>query len=282
MSRELRLRIVSGFGIACVFFLAAWIGGWCFRFFSVVIGLLVYYEWSNITKSSSVLNWNKHLLGWFVVCFSSCLVFFGFLKIAVFFLVLYAVLIFLFSFSQSCGFWIPLGILYSQLPSVAMVSLRGNDFEGFAIIFFIFIVVWVTDVSAYFIGRAIGGPKMAPGISPGKTWSGALGGCAFSIVAGAIISSYFFLDCLWILIILSVVISVFCQLGDLFESFVKRCFGVKQSGFFLPGHGGIMDRVDGLIIACLGVFMIAFVFGEVIGNKGISLAEIIANNMIGI
>jgi phosphatidate cytidylyltransferase len=140
---------------------------------------------------------------------------------------------------------------------ISLAAIRGDTAHGFAAMLFIFAVVWATDILAYFVGRAIGGPKLAPPISPGKTWSGAIGGAISAVVAGTLAHMVFFpLNGLWVPAI-ALVLSVFSQIGDLFESFIKRRFGVKDSSRLIPGHGGVMDRVDGLVFACFAAFLIA-------------------------
>ncbi|MBL0848708.1 MAG: CDP-archaeol synthase [Candidatus Liberibacter ctenarytainae] len=250
MSQELKQRVVTGFLIACVFVLASCIGGVLFCLLVLAMGLCIYYEWSNITNSFAI-SFGEKILGSLVFCFVSYMTIVGFLKEAVILLVLYAAVDLFFSIVKKRSLWNFLGILYSGLPAIAMVSLRGDGVKGFMAIIFVLSVVWSTDVFAYFIGRCVGGPKIAPRISPGKTWSGSIGGFFCSIIVGVSILSYFLSGGLQSAIVLSTIISISCQLGDLFESFVKRCFCVKQSGWFLPGHGGIMDRVDGLVFACL-------------------------------
>ncbi len=124
-------------------------------------------------------------------------------------------------------------------------------------------------------GAAIGGPKLAPAISPGKTWSGAIGGAIFGVLAGvAVFMAHFALDDLRIPVI-ALVLSVASQTGDLFESFVKRRFGVKDSSRLIPGHGGVMDRVDGLIFACIAA--LALVLGQFLlaGGREVSFGSIL-------
>jgi len=135
--------------------------------------------------------------------------------------------------------------------------------------------VWATDIFAYFVGRAIGGPKLAPRISPGKTWSGAIGGAVAAIIAGtAVVWSFFSADDLRIPV-LALVLSVCSQIGDLFESFIKRRFGVKDSSHLIPGHGGVMDRVDGLIFACFAAFLLAIVISLTMSGETLSLGGVL-------
>jgi len=142
------------------------------------------------------------------------------------------------------------------LPMLALVALRSDPAYGLAAIIFLLIVVWTTDIGAYFAGRAMGGPKLAPRISPKKTWSGAIGGLVAAVVASALFV-WFLLpadllpDTLLPLILLAAVLSAVSQCGDLLESALKRRFDVKDSSRLIPGHGGLMDRVDALIVAAV-------------------------------
>ncbi|MFZ1681999.1 MAG: phosphatidate cytidylyltransferase, partial [Rhizobiaceae bacterium] len=153
---------------------------------------------------------------------------------------------------------------YALLPAIAFSSLRDGP-SGFAAILFLFAAVWATDIFAYFTGRAIGGPKLAPAISPGKTWSGAVGGTVFAVLA--VVALAFVLPALALPAILvpAIALSVVSQIGDLAESAFKRHFGVKDSGNFIPGHGGVMDRIDGLAVAAVALYLIASISGAVPG-----------------
>ena len=117
-----------------------------------------------------------------------------------------------------------------------------------AAIAFVFATVWATDIGAYFAGRAIGGPKLWPAVSPKKTWAGAIGGLAAALVAAIATARVIDVPVVPALLVAATAISVAGQFGDLFESYIKRRFGVKDSGSIIPGHGGLMDRVDALTV----------------------------------
>lgn len=150
------------------------------------------------------------------------------------------------------------GLAYAGLSGLALGYLRGDDHAGLLAILFLFAVVWATDIMAYFVGRAVGGPKLAPAISPGKTWSGAIGGAAGGLVAGVALAAAAGLGSLLLLGLVAVLLSVVAQLGDLFESAVKRRNGVKDSGNLIPGHGGLLDRVDGLVAAAIALYLVGW------------------------
>lgn len=145
--------------------------------------------------------------------------------------------------------WMLGGLAYAGMLLLAMWLLRRDGTYGFAAILFLFAVVWATDVMAYFAGRAIGGPKLAPRISPKKTWSGMLGGVAGGLMAGLALLALFGVTIRAAHFGLAIVLSLASVAGDLFESAFKRHFDVKDSGHLIPGHGGFMDRLDGFLIA---------------------------------
>jgi len=143
--------------------------------------------------------------------------------------------------------WIVSGILYALVPALALLWLRDRSgADGLYLVFWVFIVAWTTDIGAFFAGRGIGGPKLAPSISPNKTWAGLIGGM---ISAG--LSSWAWVEYVMLplsLIWLAPAFAAAAQGGDLFESWLKRRAGAKDSGSMLPGHGGVLDRLDGLVV----------------------------------
>ncbi|HVH48468.1 MAG TPA: phosphatidate cytidylyltransferase [Sphingomicrobium sp.] len=141
--------------------------------------------------------------------------------------------------------WSVAGFLYALFPALALLWIRDRADSGFELLIWVFIVTWSTDIGAYFAGRAIGGPKLAPAISPNKTVAGLFGGIVSAGLAGFAWSQATQLPPLlvWVAPLLAIV----AQAGDLFESWMKRKAGVKDSGTWLPGHGGALDRLDGLV-----------------------------------
>lgn len=146
------------------------------------------------------------------------------------------------------------GTLYVGIPSFALLIIEWARFD---LVFWLMLVTWATDIFAYFAGRSIGGPKLAPKISPNKTWAGLIGGMAGAAAVGAVAAWLFGLsedvpDLLW----LGAPMGLLAQLGDLYESSVKRKRGVKDSGHLLPGHGGVLDRLDGLLPVIVATYLI--------------------------
>ena len=149
--------------------------------------------------------------------------------------------------------WGIAGLFYVSLPCAALIWLRGLavvDYKdaGFCIVLYVLFVVWATDIGAYFTGRAVGGPKLAPDISPNKTWAGLGGGMAAAGFVGGLCYMFSPYPPAWYWnILFGIVLAGVAQAGDLFESWLKRRAGVKDSSTLIPGHGGLLDRVDGLI-----------------------------------
>lgn len=167
--------------------------------------------------------------------------------------------------TNMCGrdpIWLAAGLVYIALPCGALLWLRGDGFTGMITILWLFLVVWSADIGAYLSGRAIGGPKLAPRISPKKTWAGFIGGIlAASVVAGAFV--FFWEDGSPIVLALwGAAVGVASQAGDLLESAAKRYFGVKDSSNLIPGHGGILDRVDALVTGALALALMKLVLGR--------------------
>jgi phosphatidate cytidylyltransferase len=141
------------------------------------------------------------------------------------------------------------GALYISIPVVALLWLRDDPVYGMATTFWLLAVVWATDTGALFAGRAIGGPKLAPTISPNKTWAGLFGGIASAMLVSLGAALWYGSSAVWPLVIAGGLLAVVAQAGDLLESRVKRYLSVKDSGGMIPGHGGLFDRVDGLLAA---------------------------------
>lgn len=159
------------------------------------------------------------------------------------------------------GQWMVLGSVYIAIPTAAMIWLRGDDIPGMTTIIWLFLVVWGADTGAYLSGRAIGGPKLAPRISPKKTWAGFIGGISIA----SLISVGFYLYMPGNILYLAVIgflVALASQLGDLLESMAKRHFDVKDSSNLIPGHGGVLDRVDGLVIGAVALAAILLIFGQ--------------------
>ncbi|EGE56406.1 UNVERIFIED_ORG: phosphatidate cytidylyltransferase [Rhizobium esperanzae] len=269
MQRELKLRIASGLVLAVIVLAATWYGGLAFRVLAAVIGLLIYYEWSKITGVAR--DWVANVVGWIGEAAIAFLVLVGNFEFAAGMLAGVTAVGIALIILHGTSRWFPAGLFYAGATSVALAAIRGDDTPGLYAMLFVFAVVWATDILAYFVGRALRGPKLAPSISPGKTWSGAIGGAVSAVVAGVALMHFLLPGAEAIAAVVALVLSVCSQSGDLFESFIKRKFGVKDSSHLIPGHGGVMDRVDGLIFACFSALLLAGLFSLIKGAGMTSL-----------
>jgi phosphatidate cytidylyltransferase len=157
------------------------------------------------------------------------------------------------------GAWAAGGVVYSGAAFLGPALLRRDPEWGFGALLFLFATVWATDIFAFAIGRVLGGPLLWPSISPKKTWSGALGGLAGGVAAGLGVAYTIGVGKLGIIGAMALLLSVLAQAGDLLESAIKRRFGAKDTGTLIPGHGGLMDRLDGFLVAAL----VALVVGAI-------------------
>ncbi|MCH8685405.1 phosphatidate cytidylyltransferase [Pedomonas mirosovicensis] len=247
---DLKVRLIAGLAMAAVALGLLWLGGVAFLALGVIICALVLREWCGITGAARSRVAYRIALTLLAASFglggsgrwewALALVVIGGLAMA-----LWGV-----GLRQRAARWTGLGLVYAAVPGLALVWLRGLP-DGFLIVLWLMVAVALTDTFAYFAGRRFGGPKLAPRISPKKTWSGLIGGMAGAALGGWVIGALFGLPLAasGALAGAAAVLAVVAQAGDLAESALKRAFDVKDSGSILPGHGGIMDRVDGLIAA---------------------------------
>ncbi len=219
------------------------------------IGGFILYEWISITKEKWRVS-QKILASIFYLIFGSLLLS-SVSALLIFCVVIVLAAVLAIGPIEKSG-WIFFGFLYASFPVVALCFLRGHETLGFQVIIFLFSIVWGTDIAGYFSGRTFGGPKLAPQFSPNKTWAGAIGGTLVGVTGGILVAVGFFDINLtnFFILFLVLILSIFSQLSDLGQSWLKRHFSVKDSGFLLPGHGGFMDRMDGLVGAAFLLYLI--------------------------
>lgn len=152
--------------------------------------------------------------------------------------------------------WRTIGLFYILIPIYSVIKIRIHDSN---ILFWMFSIIWATDIFAFFAGRSLGGPKIAPNISPNKTWSGLAGGVIASVIIG-FLSSFMFKGGIIFFVFVSLILSLIEQVSDLIESKFKRIFGVKDSGTLIPGHGGVLDRLDGMMLVAPTVLFLITIF----------------------
>jgi phosphatidate cytidylyltransferase len=153
------------------------------------------------------------------------------------------------------------GILYIGLAGLALIELRHDTEAGRQNVLFLFLVVWASDIGAYAAGRTLGGPKLAPAISPSKTWSGAAGGLLASVVVGVAAAMAMAPGSVWRAALVAALLGLATQAGDLLESWIKRRYHRKDSSGLIPGHGGVLDRLDGLLAAAPVAALLSFQLG---------------------
>lgn len=242
---SLGLRIVSALVLAPPVLLAVWYGTPYFEGLALLAALVMAWEWGRLLSNGA---FGAPGIALAVSCLAA-LVLLPFLPVlALAAGVIGAVLSSLLAEPKARS-WGALGVFYIVLPMAALLFLRAEP-EGRSLMLWLFLIVWATDIGAYAAGRLIGGPLLAPAISPKKTWAGLLGGMAAAGLTSILGCQAFELtDRVLMPGLLGALLAVIAQGGDLFESQMKRHFGVKDSSNLIPGHGGLLDRVDGLLAA---------------------------------
>ncbi len=245
---DLATRTLVGVVLAALAFTCVLFGGWPFRLLVVVAGALILLEWYEMThvmptalrivgvalflgiSAAAIWNGNFMLGSVMVTAVLSA-----------------AVMLLSYILKQRSLYWGGLGFAYAMLPCVALLYLRDVPHLGSFIVLWVIALVVATDTGAYFTGRIFGGPKLWPSVSPKKTWAGLIGGMSCAAVVGYLLTDFLVKQQNPLMIAaVSALLAVVAQGGDLTESALKRSFGVKDSGHILPGHGGVMDRLDGL------------------------------------
>ena len=254
--RTLRTKIASGLVLAAVALACAWAGGWPWVVLVALVGAVLAWEWASLCAGRPALR--PDLAGGLsmaVVCAAILLT--GWLGVRVGLPVLAAgaaVSGLVAAGKRSANhFWRMLGMFYVGVPCLAIVWLRGSADAGLPVLLWALALVWATDVAAYVAGKRLGGPKLAPRISPGKTWAGLAGGALAAAAVGAAAALWAGTGPVAGLVVLSAALALVEQAGDLIESAAKRRFGVKDSSAIIPGHGGFLDRVDGLMAVAVAV-----------------------------
>ena len=236
--RELATRVAVGAGLAVVALGATWFNKWTFTALIMVISAVAGDEWATMHDVKLRVNRNGLTL------LIPTLIFIGirFLWIGSFFILIQTAIAMRFKKDQPD---VANGLLYIGLPSFSLVWLRGEP-AGLSLILLTFAVVWSADIAAYAVGRTVGGPKLWQSVSPNKTWAGFAGACLAASAAAVAVGPYVHVAPLRAAIA-GLLLGALAQGGDLFESALKRRAGVKDSGTLLPGHGGVLDRLDSLI-----------------------------------
>jgi phosphatidate cytidylyltransferase len=255
---DLALRVASALVLAPLALAAAYFGGWLFAVFWGIAALALLWEWTAlVTGPGSRLTF---LAGAAALAGAIVIVERGRPGAAILIVVLGAIAAAVFAPSEK-RIWVSGGVGYAGAMLIAPVVLRYDSELGFVVIVFLFAIVWATDIIGYFAGRWIGGPKLAPQISPKKTWSGAIAGTLGAVIVGMMVAYGAGIAGLGVIAIVALALSIVSQVGDLFESWVKRRFGAKDASHLIPGHGGVMDRLDGFWTAAVVAALIGSAHG---------------------
>ena len=258
-ARNLLIRVIVALVLAPTAIAMAYAGGWLWSALVTLAAIGLYVEWLAIVgkaRSTRVVVAGSATLAVAGLCLAL-----GRLEASL--VVLTLGLVALGAVTAERRIWAIAGFGYAAVAELASILLRLDPKMGFTALMFVLLIVWATDIGGYFAGRGIGGPKLWPRVSPKKTWAGALGGFGASLIVAAGFAALDpnqadpqFMLKITALLPLGAILSVASQLGDLFESAVKRRFGVKDSSHIIPGHGGLLDRLDGFVAAAAlaGIF----------------------------
>lgn len=252
---DLPMRILSALVMLPVAIYIILSGGMVYFIFLALLGGVILYEWNGICEDKAIsVLFLLQLCGLFhflqnypelkIQSIGLSVLLVGFVSL----------------FLKKRPLWAMAGYLYALIPSLSLLWLWGRGGQGGWIILWMMVIVWSMDTGAYFAGKKIGGPKMSPRISPNKTWAGLIGGAICATVLGVVFARLAGLP--WGMeevVLFSAVLAIWSQIGDLAESAVKRHFKVKDSGNIIPGHGGVMDRVDGVVFAAPAVALFVYV-----------------------
>lgn len=252
---SLTLRVISALVMTPIMFGAIWLGGWFFVALTALAAGLMYWEWQGLCgekggKSNlfavfcasgpvvlSIAGGTQTLVGWGLM----------------------TLIIFVIQRNRQREF-LAGGFAYIYLACISLAWLRGLNVAGMETMIWLGVVVVMTDTCAYFTGRTLGGPKLAPKISPKKTWSGLIGGIVGAAVSGGILAGIIDANIVTVAAV-SGILAVVAQIGDLAISKAKRAFNVKDSSNIIPGHGGVLDRFDGIIAAALAIALLTLLGG---------------------
>ncbi|GLK55199.1 phosphatidate cytidylyltransferase [Methylopila capsulata] len=250
-SSELALRIVSGAVMAAAALAVAWLGGPLFGLFWTLIGVAVGVEWAWLATPGPKARRNTAAIVAVTLGAAGALFSVGSLLLFDYGLTLPLIVLgglaaaFVARPAHLAGVAAP----YGAATFLGVILLRQDPSDGLLATLWLFAAVWGADIGAFATGRTLGGPKLAPALSPKKTWSGAIGGAVIGTGASLLVARLGGVETLGPLVVLGFLATVATVIGDLFESAMKRRFGAKDSGRIIPGHGGLMDRMDGFLVA---------------------------------
>lgn len=256
LNEGLKARLISAVILIPISLGFVYVGGWPFALSLVFVSALMAFEWNRLVLGQE----NKSKITGYVLIYTAllaCVLALGLAGQWAFALLLTGfttVLVYFLAIRQrQSASWAALGVPYLFLPMLSFIWLRAgvDGAYGIATIVWILLVVWGSDSGGYIVGKSLGGPKLAPRISPNKTWSGFAGGVALAMLAGLVMALWVGEGSFLTFVLISAELSAISQIGDLAESSVKRHFGVKDFSSLIPGHGGVFDRFDGLLFVLM-------------------------------
>jgi phosphatidate cytidylyltransferase len=263
-ARNLVLRTVSAAVLGPIVIAVAYLGGWPFSVLCLLGAAGVLWEWTRLAAGRS----DPAILAFGLAALVAALAFtaMGEAGAAASMIAIGAVGAGIVVAARPPGrsapisnLWAAGGVVYAGAAFIGPAFLRRDAELGFAAFLFLAAVVWTTDIFAYCVGRAVGGPLLWPRVSPNKTWAGAIGGVAGGVAGGTLVAYASGVGRLAPVAFIALGLSVLAQAGDLFESAVKRRFGAKDASQLIPGHGGLMDRLDGFLVAAVAALAIGVI-----------------------
>lgn len=254
LGQDFGLRLLSGLAVGVVAAAFVFMGTTTFALFVVAVALLLSWEWSRLVHGADAeVLLGVHLVTAFA---AAVLAAFGYAGLGLLALAIGAIIAMVLTLERN-SIYAAMGVFYAGLPAIAIIWLRSDSAYGLVAVVYLILVIIAADTAAFIGGRLLGGPKLWPRVSPNKTWAGFIS----ALIGGAVVGA-----CFWFalpeasplyLACMAVALSAVSQAGDLAESALKRRFGVKDSGKLIPGHGGIMDRMDGLVAAASAAGLLA-------------------------
>jgi phosphatidate cytidylyltransferase len=264
---RLRLRVVSALVLAPFPLAAIWFGGGWLALLTAVAAGVMAWEWGRLCRGGMARRFTPGAVEIALVLIAVAAVAIsatGAILAAIGIAVVGAGSVFLIAQWRRGGEpgWTAFGLLWIALPCISLMWLANENIGGRAILLWLLLVVWATDIGAYAVGRSVGGPRLAPRWSPRKTWAGLVGGVLSAALAGGVTALAVEQSPAQLLILVSAGLAVVAQFGDLAESLAKRRFGVKDSSALIPGHGGLLDRLDGLLAVLPVVALMTLIGGR--------------------
>jgi phosphatidate cytidylyltransferase len=264
-ARNLVLRVASAAVLAPIAVIGAYVGGWLFLALCAIAAAAILWEWTGLVSGGS----DPRILVPGLAALLIALALAGMNRPggAAAIIVVGAVVVASLAARETPGppvsrnagshvTWAAAGVIYAGSAFLGPALLRRDPELGLVAMLFLAATVWITDIFAYFVGSAVGGPRLCPQISPKKTWSGAIGGLAGGVAAGTLVAYASGVGRPAVAGVIGLLLSILAQAGDLFESAVKRHFDAKDASRLIPGHGGVMDRLDGFLVAALAALLI--------------------------